>query len=69
MEIFFDENIAPQLADAMDALEKHRGKIRVYSTTEVFSAGDQDEELIPKIGQRGGILFTHDLRGCLNLIL
>ncbi len=62
MEIFLDENLSEYVADALNSLNKgYFRDIQVHSTKIKFNRGVPDEELIPAIGQRGGILITKDI--------
>ena len=60
--IYFDENLSHYWAQAFDLLSKvHFQEISVKHTSERFGRGTADEDIIPAIGQEGGILITKDL--------
>lgn len=60
--IYFDENMSEYWAEALDLLSKKDFMdVCVKSTKFVFGIGAADEEIIPKIGNEGGILITKDL--------
>jgi len=62
MEIFLDENLSEYVADALNSLNKgYFSDVQVYSTKIKFNRGVPDEELIPKVGNRNGILITQDI--------
>ena len=62
MEIFLDENLSEYVADAFNSLNKgYFRDVQVFSTKVKFGKGVPDEELIPGIGQIGGILITQDV--------
>lgn len=61
IKLFIDENMSPYLAHGLHHLEKGNGsEIEVLSLKEVFGAGAQDEDWIPKVGEMGGIVITQD---------
>lgn len=60
MRFYFDENIAPRIARALAILTEAE-PIEVYSTIDVFKRGAPDEEWIPKVGAKNGIVITQDL--------
>lgn len=62
MDYYFDEQLPPSIAGALDLLESHEGKNRVYSTSVAFSKGITDSDLFQKIRESNGILVTHDLK-------
>lgn len=67
LKIYIDENMAPQLANAIDLIQSHlnldeKKQIKVLSIKEVFGEGVQDEDWIPKIGKEGGVVITYDRR-------
>ncbi|MDZ4703347.1 MAG: hypothetical protein SH848_05430 [Saprospiraceae bacterium] len=60
--IYFDENLSHFWAQAFDLLSKvHFPAISVKHTTERFGRGADDEDIIPVIGEEGGILLTKDM--------
>lgn len=65
LKIYIDENIAPQLARAMNIIQEHlnfeeKKAIEVLSLKEVYYEAIKDEDWIPKIGQENGIIITQD---------
>lgn len=67
MIVFLDENFPPQLANALDILQKHLNlknntSIEVKAIKEYFRQGIPDEEWIPKVGTMKGIVITRDHR-------
>ncbi len=65
MIIYVDENMPSVLAQGFDILQEHlnhklKEPIRVKSIKEVFGAGTQDEDWIPKAGEEGACVITHD---------
>jgi hypothetical protein len=67
LKIYIDENMAPQLAKALDVIQEHlnieeKKAIRVLSLKEVFGEGAKDEDWIPLIGKEKGIVITMDRR-------
>lgn len=67
LKIYIDENIAPQLARAMNIVQEHlnfeeKKPIEVLSLKDTFHEGIKDEEWIPKVGQEKGIIITQDRR-------
>lgn len=66
-KIYIDENLPSQLAKGLNELQapqniKDRTLIEVLSIKEVFGAGEQDEDWIPKVGAEKGIVITQDFR-------
>ncbi|MBK6901441.1 MAG: hypothetical protein IPH04_01150 [Saprospirales bacterium] len=66
MIIYVDENMPSVLAQGFDILQEpmnHKLKepVRVKSIKEVFGAGTQDEDWIPKAGEEGACVITQDL--------
>jgi hypothetical protein len=67
LKIYIDENIAPQLAKALNIVQEHlnfeeKKAIEVLSLKDVFHEGIKDEEWIPAIGSQNGIVVTQDRR-------
>jgi hypothetical protein len=67
LKIYIDENMAPQLARALDVIQEHlnseeKKAIKVISLKDEFHQGIKDEEWIPIIGEQGGIVITQDRR-------
>lgn len=67
LNVYIDENIAPQMAHAFSAVQSHLNKeekrqIEVFSIKEKFGKGALDEEWIPKVGKEHGIVITQDRR-------
>lgn len=65
MKIYIDENLPPQLADALDKIQQVQNKknntsIEVFSIKREFGQGAKDEEWLPKIS--GCVLITQDER-------
>ncbi len=63
--IYIDENLPPQLAKGLTLLTEKYNKtngvtINVLSIKEEFGIGALDEEWIPKIGEKKGIVITQD---------
>ena len=59
--IYLDENLSEYVADALNSLNKGFFRdINVYSTKLQFGKGVPDDDIIPAIGQSGGILITKD---------
>ena len=62
MNVFLDENLSPYVADALNSLNKgYFSHIQVFSTITKVGKGKPDEDIIPFIGNVGGILITKDL--------
>ena len=64
MKIYFDENFAHQIPQALDLLQKpcKKENIEVYSISNIFGRGATDEEWIPKVAEENGIVITQDLK-------
>jgi len=67
LKIYIDENMAPQLARAMDIIQEHlnseeKKAIKVLSLKDEFGEGIKDEEWIPIVGKEKGIVITQDRR-------
>ncbi|MFH0866762.1 MAG: hypothetical protein V1904_11245 [Bacteroidota bacterium] len=65
LKIFIDENMATQLARALNVIQEHlnteeKKAIEVISLKEAFNEGILDEEWIPLIGKQNGIVITQD---------
>lgn len=62
MKFYVDENITPNIAEALAILQNPRDDegVEVYTIKDVFGAGTPDEEWIPKVGAEDGIVITHD---------
>lgn len=64
MLFVFDENLPHHLAEGLNKLEegntKSPNKVVVKHALEISPKGSTDEDLIAKIGQLQGILFTQD---------
>lgn len=56
MIFYFDENLPPQIAKALNILDRNND---IYSVKEHF-AGLSDIELIPKLAEKKAILITFD---------
>lgn len=63
MKFYFDENITPNIAQALAILQNPRvdEKIEVFTIREVFGAGTPDEEWIPKVAKEHAVVITQDL--------
>ena len=64
MRFYFDENITPQIARALSILQENihnEGAIKVFNIRDEFGRGAADEEWIPEVGKKGGIVITQDL--------
>lgn len=62
MDIYLDENLSEYVADAFNSLNKgYFRDVQVYSTKTKFGKGAPDEDIIPSIGEAGGILITKDI--------
>jgi len=66
-KIFIDENLPPQIARGLNILQqpqnaKDEMKIEVISIKDHFGEGAKDEEWIPEIGKKHGIVITQDYR-------
>lgn len=62
MDYYLDEQLSPLIAEALDKIEGHEGRNRVYSTATAFGKGITDLELFERIRQANGVLVTHDLK-------
>ncbi|MGE0772349.1 MAG: hypothetical protein AB7K37_11600 [Cyclobacteriaceae bacterium] len=69
LKIYVDENMAPQLARALNVIQEHlnneeKKPIEVYSIKDAFNGRDgvEDEEWIPVVGEQAGIVITQDRR-------
>lgn len=62
MKIFFDENFSPFIAKGMAQFESgpREDPVEVLHVLDQFPRGTPDEELIPKIAQKHGVLITKD---------
>ena len=63
MKIFFDENFPPQIAKALQILQSPRTEedVEVYNIADYFGQGVSDENWIPEIAKKNGIVITQDL--------
>jgi len=63
MRFYVDENITPNIARALAILQNPRidENIEVFTIREVFRKGTPDEEWIPKVAAKDGIVITQDL--------
>lgn len=63
MRIYFDENFSPHLITGIKAIQDGRPSedIVVLSTAQEFGRGCPDEEWIPEVAKRHGIILTQDL--------
>jgi len=63
MIFFFDENFPPAIAKALNILQaqKPEEKIEVLNISDEYGKGIADEDWIPKVGKRNGIVVTQDL--------
>ncbi len=59
MKIYFDENFPPNIAKAINILEKNKD-IDVLNITDEFGHGIADDDWIPVVGSKGGIVVTQD---------
>jgi hypothetical protein len=67
LKIYIDENIAPQLARALNIVQEHLNKeekreILVLSLKDLFGEKTPDESWIPVIGRENGVVITQDRR-------
>jgi hypothetical protein len=65
LKIYIDENMAPQLARALNIIQEHlnteeKKAIKVISLKDAFHEGIKDEEWIPIVGEQNGIVITQD---------
>lgn len=63
MRIYFDENFSPGLVEGLRRIQDGRRSddIMVFSVAEEFGRGAPDEEWIPGIAKRHGVVITQDL--------
>lgn len=62
MNFYIDENLSEYVADALNSLNKgYFTNIIVQSTKLEFGKGAKDEDIIPSIGKKSGVLITKDL--------
>lgn len=63
MRIYFDENFSPALITGLKRIQEGRRSedIDVCSVKDEFCQGCPDEEWIPKIAKRHGVVITQDL--------
>src|SRR5690625_5941979 len=63
MRIYFDENFSPALISGLKRIQDGRRSegIDVCSVKEEFGQGCRDEEWIPEIAKRHGVIITQDL--------
>jgi len=63
MKIYFDENIPPQTATALNILQGPliHENVEVKNISDVFGRGARDETWIVKIAHEDGIVITQDL--------
>lgn len=60
--IYLDENLSKYVATALNYLNKgYFTDVEIFSTEESFSRGISDEDLIPKISKKDGVIITRDL--------
>ena len=60
--IYIDENLAPQIAEALNVLEAHANEgFEVLSIGKTFGRGVQDEDWIPKVGAEEAVIITQDI--------
>ena len=62
MKIFFDENFSTCLAKGFAAFQEGypRERIEVLHVVDVFGKGTADEDWIPAVAQRHGVIITQD---------
>jgi hypothetical protein len=61
MDFYFDENLPPRVANALNALEE--GEMdNVYNIQDAFGKGILDPDLYPLLKKVNGILITIDLK-------
>jgi len=60
MNIYFDENFPPSIAEALERLEEFDRENNIYSTTNAFGTGIKDPKLIQEISKKKGIWITFD---------
>jgi hypothetical protein len=61
MDFYFDENLPPRVANALNALEEGE-EDNVYHTQVAFGKGILDPDLYPMLKKANGILITIDLK-------
>lgn len=63
MKFYVDENITPNIAEALAILQnpRIRENIEVFTIREQFGQGTPDEVWIPKVAAKDGIVITQDL--------
>jgi len=63
MKFFVDENITPNIAQALAILQNPRSNegIEVFTIKDKFGKGTPDKEWIPKVAAEDGIVITQDL--------
>lgn len=63
MRIYFDENFSPHLIVGMKSIQDGRRseEVDVLSVVSEFGRGRPDEEWIPGVAKRHGIILTQDL--------
>ncbi len=63
MKIYFDENIPPQIANALNILQSPfaHENIEASNLSDVFGRGSRDETWIVKIANENGVVITQDL--------
>jgi hypothetical protein len=59
MKFYFDENIAPRIARALAVLTE-ADSVEIYSIADI-KRGAPDEEWIPVVGKKEGIVITQDM--------
>jgi len=62
MTFYFDENLPPKLAEALELLQEDdpNNQADVKSIIERFGRGAPDEEWIPILGKEKATVITHD---------
>ena len=63
MKIYFDENIPPQIANALQILQSPfvDENVEASNISDVYGRGSRDETWIVKIANENGIVITQDL--------
>jgi hypothetical protein len=63
MRLYVDENITPNIAQALAILQNPRVQenIEVFTIRDEFGPGTPDEVWIPKVATKDGIVITQDL--------
>lgn len=63
MKFYVDENITPNIAEALAILQNPRSNenIEVFTIKDEFGKGTPDEDWIPKVAAEDGIVITQDL--------